>query len=80
MSVNPYKSILLLRFLKASYNSMSWGYPDMLKRGVTCLWSPKDGNLSYLCLGTTSLLVPETFKFKNFETCDFQLPTIMDVQ
>ena len=32
------------------------------------MMSPKDGNLSYLCLGATSLLVPETFKFKNFET------------
>ena len=27
MSVNLYKSILLLRFLRI----MSWGYPDMLK-------------------------------------------------
>ena len=38
------------------------------KVGVTVMMSPKDGNLSYLCLGATSLLVPETFKFKNFET------------
>ena len=32
------------------------------------MWSPTDGNLSYLCLGTTSLLIPETFKLENFET------------
>ena len=38
------------------------------KVGVEWTWSPTDGNLSYLCLGATSLLVPETFKFKNFET------------
>ena len=31
------------------------------------MWSPTDGNLSHLCLETMSLLVPETFKFKNFE-------------
>ena len=32
--------------------------------GVTWIWSQTDGILS---LGTTSLLVPETFKFKHFE-------------
>ena len=32
------------------------------------MWSPTDENLSYLCLGATSFLVPETFKFNNFET------------
>ena len=32
------------------------------------MWSPTYGNLSYLCLGTTSLLISETIKFKNFET------------
>ena len=31
MSANPQKSILLLRYLKTSYNSMSWGWPGMLK-------------------------------------------------
>ena len=30
------------------------------------MWFPEGGNLSYLCLGTTFLLVPETFKFKHF--------------
>ena len=40
------------------------------------MWSPTDGNLSDLCVGATSLLVPETFKFK-FLKRDFQLPTIM---
>ena len=39
------------------------------------MWSPTDGNLSYLCLGATALLVPETFKFKNFET---RLPDTYD--
>ena len=50
---------------------MCWDFPCMLKssRGMAVV--------SYLCLGTTSLLVLETFKFKNFETW---LPaTIMDV-
>ena len=28
---------------------------------VAWMWSSTDGNLSYLCLGTTSLLVPETY-------------------
>ena len=32
------------------------------------MWSPADGNLSYLCLGDAFLLAPETFNFKNFET------------
>ena len=32
------------------------------------MWPPTDGNLSYVCLGATSLLVPETFKVINFET------------
>ena len=35
---------------------------------VAWMWSQTDANLSYLCLGAISLLVPETFKFKNFET------------
>ena len=35
---------------------------------VAWMWSLTDGNLSYLCLGTTFLLVAETFKIKNFET------------
>ena len=38
------------------------------KVGVVWIWSQTDRNLSYLCLVTTSLLVPETFKFKKFET------------
>ena len=33
---------------------------------MALMWSPTDGNLSYLCLGATSLLVPETFKFRKF--------------
>ena len=31
MSVSPYKSTPLLRFLRTSHNSMSWGCPGMLK-------------------------------------------------
>ena len=31
MSVNPWKSTPVLRFLRTSYNSMSWGCPGMLK-------------------------------------------------
>ena len=33
-SVNPWKSITLLRFLRTSYNSMSWGFPGMLKSRI----------------------------------------------
>ena len=33
MSVNSEKLILLPRFLRISYNSMSWGCPGMLKNG-----------------------------------------------
>ena len=36
------------------------------KVGEAGMWSPTDGNLSYLCLGAT--YVPQRFKFKNFET------------
>ena len=54
----------LLRFLRTSYDSMSWGAKVCSKVGVAWMWSPKDGNLSDLCLGVTSFLVPETFKFK----------------
>ena len=38
------------------------------KVGVALIWSSKDGNLSYLRLGTASLLVPEKFKLRHFET------------
>ena len=31
MFVNPYKSIPFLILLRTSYNSMSWGCPNMLK-------------------------------------------------
>ena len=31
MFVDPYKSILLLRFQRTSYNSMYWGCPGILK-------------------------------------------------
>ena len=41
--------------------------------------SPSDGDLSYLSLKATSVLVSETFKFKVLK-CDFQLPAIMGVQ
>ena len=68
MFVNPLKSILLLRFLRTSYNSKSRGCPDILKIAVAWMWSLTHGNLSNLCLRTTSLLVPDTIKFKNFET------------
>ena len=46
---------------------MSWDCPGILKVVAAWMWSPTDRNLSYLCLGITSLLVPETFKSKNFE-------------
>ena len=47
---------------------MSWGCPDMFKSRSGMDVVSKYENLSYLCLGTTSLLVPEIFTFKNFET------------
>ena len=47
---------------------MSWDLPGVLKSRSGMDMVPTDGNLSYLCLGATPLLVPETFKFKDFET------------
>ena len=43
---------------------------EYLKVVAAWMWSPTDGSLSYLCLGTTSLLTnrTETFKSKIFET------------
>ena len=41
------------------WHGMDW-------HGVAWICSPTDGNLSYLCLGATFLLAPETFKFKKF--------------
>ena len=37
------------------------------KVGFAWMWSPTDENLSNICLGATSFLIPETFKFKNFK-------------
>ena len=34
MYVTPYKSILFLRFLRTSYNSMPWDCPAMLKSRI----------------------------------------------
>ena len=47
---------------------MSWVAQVCSKVVVAWMLSPTDGNLLYLCLWTISLLVPETFEFKNFET------------
>ena len=47
--------------------NMFWGCSDMLKAGEAWMWSPADEKLSCFCLVTTSFLVLETFKFKNFE-------------
>ena len=47
---------------------MSWVAEACPKVGVSWMWSPTGENLSYFCLGATSLLVSETFEFKNFET------------
>ena len=41
------------------WHGMDW-------HGVAWIWSPTDGNLSYLCLGATFLLASETFKSKKF--------------
>ena len=47
---------------------MSWIAQACPKEGVAWMWSPTNGNLSSFYLGATSLMVPETFKFKNSET------------
>ena len=60
--------MLLLRFYKPPIAVCPGVAQACSKVVVAWMWSPTDGNLSYLCLGTTSLLVTETFKFKNFET------------
>ena len=62
ISVNLQKSIPLLRFLRTSYNRMSWIAQACSKVGVARMWSPADGNLSGLCLRATFLIVLETFK------------------
>ena len=46
---------------------------------VAWMWSPTDGNLSYLCLGASALLVPFRHLNSRILTRDFQLPTIMGV-
>ena len=63
--VNPYQLILLLLFLRTSYKRLPSSCSKVV---VAWMWSPTYENLSNLSLGTTSLLVSETFKFKNFET------------
>ena len=79
MSMNPYKSILLLRFLRISYSSMSWSCSGMLKSRsvvdvVFIIWK----SIISLFKGHPSwfqrLLNSKTLKR------DFQLPTIMSVQ
>ena len=63
----PSKSILVLRFLRTSYNSRSLGCPGILKSSTGTDVISKRQKSTYLCLGTASLLVTETFKFKNFK-------------
>ena len=68
MSVSSWKSIILLTFLRTSYNSMSWGCPGILKnRSGIDVVSNRWESIMSLFTGYTPL-VPETFKFKNFET------------
>ena len=50
---------------------MSWGWPGMLKSSSSIDVVFNRWESIIFCLGTTSLLAPETSKFKNFET---QLP------
>ena len=64
MFVNPLIHTLL-RPLRTSCPGIAQAYS---KVNVARMWSPTDGNLSYLCVGTASLLVSEIFQFKNFET------------
>ena len=47
-------------------NHFFWGggCSDMLKIGVAWVWSPTNGNLSGLCVGSVSLLVTKILKFK----------------
>ena len=48
---------------------MSRGCPGILKSsgGMNAICNRWESIITYLCLGTTSLLGTETFKFKNFE-------------
>ena len=48
---------------------MSWGGPGILKSssGMDAISNRWESIITYLCLGTRSLLGTETFKFKNFE-------------
>ena len=55
---------------------MPWDCPGVLKSKSGMMRSSTDGNLRDLCLGASSLLVQETFKFKVLKR-DFQLPKII---
>ena len=78
MLVNPQKSIILLRFLRTSYNSMSGVAQACSKVVVAWMWSPTYGNLSYL-QGLHPYWFQRHLNSKILKR-DFQLPTIMGVQ
>ena len=64
MFVNP-EIVTILYISKKTPRTVCLGVAQVCsKLGVAWMQSPTDGNLSGLRLGTTSLLVPETFKFK----------------
>ena len=59
LSVNPWKSILLLRFLTTSYDSMSRIAQACSNLGVTLVWFPSEENLylfrGYIPLGSRNI-------------------------
>ena len=69
MSMDPWESVLLLRFLRTSYNNMCWGFPGMLKsRSCMDVVSNRWESIVSFFRGCIHLLYLETIIFKNFET------------
>ena len=60
-------SVNLMLLIRCPITVCLWVVQACSEVGVRRMLSRADENLSYLCLGATSLLVPETFEFTNFE-------------
>ena len=67
MSVNPWKSIPLIRFQNTSYNSKSWGCPGMLQ-SKSDMDVVSNMRIYHFFVKGLHPIGPETFKFRNFET------------
>ena len=80
MSVNPQKLILLLRFLRTFYNSMSWGCPGMLKsRSTMDMVSNRWEYIMSFVQGLHPSWFQRQLNSKILKR-DFQLPTILGMQ